>query len=178
MRHKKPTRKERRSTCCICNHPQHLEIDKALLGPETRREIAERFGVAQHNLTNHEHNGHLAKRIARVAQVKEVAEVLSLVQHLDRLLGDALDILESSKSVGEHELALRAIREARATLEVKGEVEGEIQRNTINQINVLQSPDWIEIRTHIMRALELEPQARVLVAEAMREYGERSQLRA
>ena len=70
--------------CTICNHPQRVEIDKALISGATYREIAQRFGVSRDALYRHRKNGHIAEQIAKVAKKKEIKQAKEIVAAVEK----------------------------------------------------------------------------------------------
>ena len=78
-----------------------------------------------------------------------------------------LAILEAVEDTDEHRTALAAIREARANLELIGEVTKELDRaGTINwEINV----EWQEVKALILTALGPHPAAQEAVFHALTE---------
>lgn len=82
----------------------------------------------------------------------------------------AVDILSQAQGAGDLKTALLGIREARGCLEAILKAGGRIQEQNINiiQQNVLiNNPEWIELRTLIIKALEPYPKARETVMEAL-----------
>jgi hypothetical protein len=59
---------------------------------------------------------------------------------------------------------LGAIREARGNLELLAKLLGELDERPVN---VLLSPEWLNLRTVIVTALEPHPEARGAVLEAI-----------
>jgi hypothetical protein len=74
-------------------------------------------------------------------------------------------ILEAAESNNEWALALAAIREARSNLELLGRVTKELE--SAPTFNLQLNPEWLEIRTTIVAALEPHPVARQAVADAL-----------
>jgi len=58
-----------------------------------------------------------------------------------------------------------AIREARGNIELLAKLLGELDERPV--INLVAAPEWIQIRTAILVALQPYPEARVTVAEAL-----------
>jgi hypothetical protein len=84
----------------------------------------------------------------------------------------AMDILTQAECAGDLKTALLGIREARGCLDSILKAEGRIQEQSINVIqqNVLiNNPEWIQLRTTIIKALEPYPEAREAVVHAIRE---------
>lgn len=87
------------------------------------------------------------------------------------LKAKAMEILSQAQGAGDLKTALLGIREARGCLESILKAEGRIQEQTINvntQINVLQDPQWIYLRTRITVALDPFPEAKAAVVAAIR----------
>ena len=61
-------------------------------------------------------------------------------------------ILEAAEASEQHRTALSAIREARGNLELLAKLLGELDDRPT--VNVLISPEWLELRTVIVGALE------------------------
>ena len=151
--------------CTICNHPQRVEIDKALISGATYREIAQKYGVSKDALYRHRKNGHIAEQIAKVArkkeikQAREIASVVevkarneaanaeTLLQQITSLKDRALTILDNAEREGTREACL-ALGEVRRTLEFLAKITGELQdgKPAVNvTVNLLQSPEFKQV---------------------------------
>ena len=73
--------------------------------------------------------------------------------------------LEKAEGSENHKIALQAIRELRELVRLWGELEGKLQSQP--QINILVDPQWIELRTVIIQALDPYPQAKEAVVNAV-----------
>ena len=76
-----------------------------------------------------------------------------------------LEILENAQSAGDLKTALLGIREARSCLELCMKAEGQIKDT---QITIINDPEWVELRTLVINALEPYPEAREAVVHAIR----------
>ncbi len=151
--------------CTICNHPQRVEIDKALISGATYREIAQKYGVSKDALYRHRKNGHIAEHIAKAArkkeikQAREIASVVevkarneaanaeTLLQQITSLKDRALTILDNAEREGTREACL-ALGEVRRTLEFLAKITGELQdgKPAVNvTVNLLQSPEFKQV---------------------------------
>ena len=77
----------------------------------------------------------------------------------------AMTILEAAQDSGDLKAALLAIREARSCLELCMKAEGLVDDRP--QINILLNPQWVTLRTTIIKALENHPAAREAVLDAI-----------
>ena len=152
--------------CSICNHPQRIEIDTALVAGETYRNIAKQFGVTYSSVGRHKRDGHIAEHIAKAAQKKEikgattlkkivedqeeknVAEAETLLEQVTTLKTRAIAILDNAEKEGTREACL-ALSEVRRTLEFLAKITGELKgdgKPTVNvTVNLLQSPEFRQI---------------------------------
>jgi hypothetical protein len=78
----------------------------------------------------------------------------------------ALNILEEAQSSGDLKTALMGIREARGCLETCLKAEGQIKDGP--QITIINNPEWVDLRTVIIMALDEFPQAKAAVVHAIR----------
>lgn len=151
--------------CTICNHPQRVEIEKALMAGKSYRAIAGQYGVSREAVGRHKRNGHIAEHIAKAAQKKEikgaaslkkiveeqeektVAEAETLLQQVTTLKTRAIAILDRAEKEGTREACL-ALGEVRRTLEFLAKVTGELPdgKPQVNvNVNLLQSPEFRQI---------------------------------
>jgi len=168
--------------CTICNHPQRVEIDKALVAGATYREIAQRFGVSRDALYRHRKNGHIAEQIAKVARKKEirqaeqiaaaveekerheVASVDKLLKIIEALLAECLGMVRGA-TAGDENTKLRAVREARETAKLLLEVQGELAANPVVNITLIET-QLNEIRALVLG--DLCPTCRAQVAQRLK----------
>lgn len=105
---------------------------------------------------------HIAHRLAQAHEAAEVAQADDLLAQLQALRAKAIDLLEQAERAGDLRTALLGVREARATIELLAEMEGEIDRRP--QVNVLVAQEWLSLRSALFEALAPYPEARTAVA--------------
>lgn len=169
--------------CTICNHPQRVEIDTALIEGESYRSVARRFGVTDSAIGRHKRNGHIAEQIAKVARKKEIrqakqitaavekkerheaASVDKLLKIVEALLAECLGIVQDAQ-VGDEGTKLRAVREARETAKLLLEVQGELAANPVINITLIET-QLNEIRALVLG--DLCPACREAVAQRLKD---------
>jgi hypothetical protein len=154
--------------CAICTHADKEAIDRALVGDASNRSVASLYDVSEAAVRRHKAN-HLPAKLAMAQQAEEVAEADSLLAQVRDLQERTLAILEGAESTKQHRTALSAIREARSNLELLAKLLGELDDRP--QVNILISPEWLELRTVIVGALEPYSEARGAVLSALESAG-------
>ncbi len=95
----------------------------------------------------------------------EVAEANTLLDQLTDLQSRTLAILKAAEKAKDHNVSLKAISEARRNLELVGKLAGELAQG--NQINIINSPEWVNLQTIILEVLSEYPEARLHLVEAL-----------
>lgn len=151
--------------CTVCTHEQRSEIDRVLVARSaTYRTMADRYGLSQTALKRHKKD-HLPVHVAKAQEAAEVAIADDLLQQIKALRNRAISILQKAESAGDYRTALMGIREARGCVETLMEVEGELDRRGV--VNIVLSPQWVELRAVIIESLKEHPDARQAVAGAL-----------
>jgi len=151
--------------CTVCEHEKVEEINRLLLEGVSLRNIAKQYSVTAASL--HRHKKHIPSTLSKAQEAQEVARADTLLDQVVELRDRALSILTKAEQAGDLKTALQGIREARGCLELLAKLQGELQEGTT--INILVNPQWIELRTLILKALEPYPEARLRLAQALKE---------
>ncbi len=151
-------------SCTICAHPERKAIDRALVESVAFPALVAEHRVSKDALSRHKAN-HLPAKLVLAEKAEEVAQADNLLDQVRDLQGRALAILDKAEATGELRTALSAIREARGNLELLAKLLGELSETP--QINLTVSPEWLELRTTIITALDPHPQARESVLRAL-----------
>jgi len=154
--------------CTVCTHPDLEAINRALVEGTPNRRIASQHDVTERAVRNHKAN-HLPETLAKAQEAEEVAQADDLLGQVQDLQARTLAILEAAEGSREHRTALAAIREARSNLELLAKLLGELDERP--QVNLLISPEWLELRAVIITALEPHPQALRAVVGALESGG-------
>ncbi len=152
-------------SCTICGHAARTEIDKALAAGESTGQLAGRYRTIDERAIRRHRSNHLPAKLVLAEKAAEVAEAGDLLSQVQGLQARTLAILEAAEASSEHRTALGAIREARSNLELLAKLLGELDERPV--VNVLVSPQWLELRATIVTALERHPQARESVLRAV-----------
>src|SRR5688500_16691037 len=110
--------------CAICQHDERRAIDKTLVSGTPYPAIAAKYGVSPDNVRRH--RAHLPLRLVKAAEAAEVADADALLAHLQSLQRRTLSVLDQAEAEGKLPVALMAIAQARANLEVLGKLLGAI----------------------------------------------------
>jgi len=153
--------------CTVCQHPQRDEINKLLAPSDANFAAISRdfAGITEDSLRRHKES-HIPEALTKAEDAKEVTEANTLLKDIRGLRERATIILDKAEKAGDLKTALLGIREARGCIELLAKVEGQL--NDRPQINILVNPQWVELRTLIINALEPYPQAKEAVVHAIR----------
>jgi len=151
--------------CTVCEHPDRRAIDEALVRGESMRALAARYGtVGRMSLVRHRKE-HLPELLAKAYEAERVAEADKLLMDIRRIQTRTLLMLQEAESSGDLRTALAAVREARNNIALLAELRGQLDRRPV--VNLVLSPEWLELRALIVGALEPHPEARDAVVRAI-----------
>lgn len=164
-----------RGGCTVCRHPRRREIDAWLTECSvSHRTIAEQTGLSRAALSRHRtaHTGRTLLALADFGSLVEGDDLLAQARHLQER---ALTILREAESSGSLRLALAAISTARANLELLARLRGELSDattvNVQNNVAVIETAEWLDVRERLWRALQPFPEARRAAAAALTDEG-------
>src|SRR5215207_3948778 len=152
--------------CTICSHERREEMEDAFIAGTPKRRIAAHHGVSERAVRHHMRE-HLPALLALARDAYSAARADSLLDRIEALQSRTLATLDEVEQTDDYRARLAAIREARANLELIGEVTKELDRRPTFELHL--HPEWIELRTVIVRALEPYSDAKYAVVRAIAE---------
>lgn len=157
--------------CTVCSHEQIDDINKALLAKEAYAKIAVRFRVGRDSLRRHSAN-HMGELLAEERKTKQPGDANSALARLEDLYDRTNKLLAQAEHNSHTTNALQAVRELRTTLESIAKITGELNDKPSVTINLAASPEWMQLQTLILAALNPFPEARIAVLDAIDLVGE------
>ncbi len=156
--------------CKVCAHPERDAIDAALVCGDSQRSLAARYGLTPSSVARHYRN-HVSAALAALTTERtertEQAGGGALLDRVEALIRRAERILDAAEGDGKVSTALSAIKELRALLELLGKATGELDDRPQVTINLLSSPEWLQMRSQLLGALAPFPQARIAAADVL-----------
>ncbi len=150
-------------TCTICAHPLRREIEEGLVYRRPYRNIAEHYALSVGSLSRHVNAGHIAERLRKVRDEEDLREALDVARQLKAinsaaglLLSEAMERDEEGRRTSPY-AALSAIDRVQRQIELQAKLLGQIEEAPRIELNV--HPEWVELRTVIVGALEPHPEA-------------------
>lgn len=152
--------------CKSCNNPNHEEYDKDYFsGKINKSEYARLVGCSIPSVTRHIEN-HVPKDLAVATEAQAVTKADDLLSQISYYETEARRYKEMAEADGNIELALKSVDRALKCVELYAKVRGII--NDQPQVNILIAhPEWIALRTTIIRALNPFPEAREALIHAL-----------
>jgi DNA-binding transcriptional ArsR family regulator len=156
--------------CTICRHEGRFDIDAFLVDRSlSYRAIARQFGVSKDAVSRHVSEGHISKLLTLAADAQRAAQADTLLDRMEALHRRVEAFLSRVEKTDNYSATLGAFRELRTNLELIGEITKELDRTPT--LNLHLNPEWIELRTVIVRALEPHPEARESFLQAIEGVG-------
>jgi hypothetical protein len=150
--------------CTVCLHPSALDINEALvLHGRSYRHIASQYDLGYKAIERH--MAHIPKLLLQASRSEEIAKADTLLDQVEELHGRTEAILDEVEGTDDYRAMLGAIREMRANLTLIGEITKELNRQP--QVNLALNPEWVELRTLIIQAVEPFPEARDSILRAL-----------
>lgn len=155
--------------CAFCIHKDRGKLEKALLErKKTQEEIASIIGVSRSRISEHL-SKHLKKDVREAIAKKEGIESgLNTAKQLLEINKVARLIIRDALQERDGRLALRAVERVEKQLELQGKLLGDIPTGT--NIQIIQSPQFVEFKTLILGVLDDYPEVKVKVIEKLRGY--------
>jgi hypothetical protein len=151
--------------CSVCISEHRDAVDRTLLTGASNRVVAHQFGLGPDAVSRHR-NAHVAERLAKAEGAAEVASAGDLLAELRLLRAKAINLLLKAEAAGDYRTALAGIGQARQTIELLAELEGELDRRPV--VNLTLSAEWIAVRATLVETLAPWPEARAAVAASLR----------
>ncbi len=153
-------------TCTACSHPERKDIDGALVAGETLRDIARQYRVGKDVVARHK-EAHLPGLLIKAREIEEVADADTLLSRLRDLNRETSAILKEARTKGskDNDLALKAIARVEKQIELEARLLDVLNDRPV--VNILVSPQWLQLRTTIVGALEAYPDAHQDVLKAL-----------
>ena len=102
--------------CCICSHPDRLEIERDILSGLPKGKISAAYGVSEHAVRNHAAN-HLSRQLLQSHRGRELMNTERLLDDLEQMRTRIITILDRAERADHLVVELKAIAEWRATLQ-------------------------------------------------------------
>jgi hypothetical protein len=151
--------------CTVCGHPEREAIDQALVRGEPKRAVAAQYTLAEQSIRRHKAE-HIPELVIKAQEAADVVRADDLLSQIRGIQARTEQILDSNQGSNDR-IALLAIKEARANLELMGKLLGQLQQPTINVL--IATPEWLRVQTVILRSLEPYPDAQLAVMAALTE---------
>ena len=157
-------------------HPQSEEIIRRLASGEEYSKIVEDFPDIRYQDLDYYAENKLPELLSKSKDLKALADEIEQADvhkgdtYLQLVIGlqkKALDKLEQHNDSDPKSWAMVS-REARGYLELLGKALDRIRDTPPAQITIINNPEWVELRTLIIGALEPYPAAREAVVHAIR----------
>jgi len=151
--------------CSVCISQDLNEINKALVASVSFREISRQFGIDKSALSRHK-KSHIPATLSKAEEAKELTRANNLIDEIERLRIKAERIGIKAEEKGDYRTALAGIRELTRIVEILAKMRGELQDQSVN---IVLNPQWIEIRSNILSALEDFPKAKMKLVEVLKD---------
>jgi hypothetical protein len=153
----------------IESHPNRNIIVKRIASGEEYSDIVRDFPDLTWDDLDYYKQKKLPELISKSKDLKtevESTKGTDTLAEVRELKVKALDILALAQGAGDLKTALMGIREARGCLETCLKAEGQIKDGP--QITIINNPEWVELRTVVITALDAYPEAKAAVVNAIR----------
>lgn len=149
--------------CTICTSEHRDSIDAGIVCGESSYSLADRFNVNPSAVQRHAKR-HLSAALAGMRTQEALDRRATLLEQIEVLIRRAEDLFTVAASEGKFNQSLDVLKELRLQLELLGKATGELSTAPTVTINLMQTAEWLELRTVVFAALMAYPDARAAVS--------------
>jgi hypothetical protein len=155
-------------TCTVCRHKNLSEINLALVSGEPLRSIAGRTGLAKSSLQRHKRDC-IPRDVIQARQFGKIADADMLLGQVCSLQQRSEQILANAEQSKDYKIALAAVRELKGLLELQSKFVAANQNGQSS--GGLLTPEYLQLRSTILEALNAYPQAKLALASKLSGFG-------
>jgi len=158
---------KRGPTCSICKDPRIEEINRRIASQEKLADISRELAVSEDALSRHKEKC-IITALSATPNTKDVINGDNLLTQLQAAREETLKLLDMAIEAGNtktYGAPSNYLAELRQQIKLWAELEGRLSSQP--QITIISSPQWIELRTLIITALDPYPDAREAVVRAL-----------
>ncbi len=158
-------------------HPQSEEIIRRLASGEEYSKIVEDYPDIRYQDLDYYAQNKLPAILSKSNDLKALADEIEQADihkgdtYLQLVIGlqkKALDALEQQNAAADPKSWAMISREARGYVELMGKALDRIREAPPAQITIINNPEWVELRTVIIQALDPYPEAKEALVNAIR----------
>jgi hypothetical protein len=180
-RHRLP--KKKGPACTVCKHEHRALIEATRIAGASLDTISAKYGVSRdavhRHMANHVDDDVRAEYLAAVPlkelAAKAAAEGLSVLEYLSLIRSTLVRQMQLASSVNDRNGVATVARTLNETLRQIGAITGEMGALAARNINITNNvavlhehPEFVRLRSGLMRALAPFPDARAAAVEALR----------
>jgi len=154
--------------CTICTHPEREAIDHALVSGMSNRAIACQWHVGREAVRRHA-RAHISPALTALQAESDRARARTILDRMESQYAILEELVRTAGESGQAGLVVNASRELRQTAELLARISGELDTRPQVTINLMQSAEYIAVRSAILSALMTYPAARAEVVGRMAE---------
>jgi hypothetical protein len=157
--------------CSACHHPKLADLNREVVRGTPLNAVARQFGLSQSAVHRHARS-HVSEKLRREIAVELTkgtaqavaddlnGEAVEIKGGLARIVRELEAILNRAKGRGDDPLALVSLKELRATLLDLAQVYGSLKSELTVNVNLNDSPQWLQLRDVLLDVFERHPQAK------------------
>jgi len=156
-----------RGKCAVCHSEVQEQINLDLARAVPYRVLAKRHDISVTALRNHKLN-HLSPALVALTKAREQAGASTVLDEIEGGIAAVKGIYEAARRARNAGQALGAQRTLQGWVELKARVTGELDERPQVTINLMQTQEWIELRTVILEVLAPYPEVEDRLSKRLR----------
>ncbi len=159
---------KRGPTCSVCENPRVEEINTRIASQEKLADISREFAVSEDALGRHKSKC-IIKSLSASPNTKDIINGDHLLKQLQAARDKAIKLLDMAIAAGDTRVygsPSSYLAEIRQQIKLWAELEGRIAAQP--QVTIINNPEWVELRTLIVTALDPYPEAKEAVVNSIR----------